>query len=723
MVKYNKRNYSAILFLLVVIAGIFVIENTVFVTAQDETNYSTLPQCTNEQITQESSYIINGSVITHYISGEESEKNYEEGNLMFSVEGRDYSMEILVDKIIKSGSFWNGSSFEEIEVGDIIPTNYEYISSIYISESSEYYEKYLFQDEKILNKDTIFDVGDKIINRKIGWYIYNFFGGGYKKECYISFNKRFELISLQTSTVPTPQGIGSPIIKSLSPKSVYAGIPSIFKVAMDKEELNGPGNWSVELNIKKDGTSICGTANCIVVENKADIKKAGYNISIEEVDETGARPKFKISINNTETDSIGVGENDEIDVNDKDLNVTIISAEMKWDNETTIKEYFWNFSIPKASGKTLTNELNYTFNASGSYELNITITDKNSRKYSKVFIIEVKSPSDIVQNLLASKISDLTIINSFITSNFSVTEAGLVKRSLELADAEAVLTSLQGKEVLAATDQDYIEIYNNLTQISIPESVAVTESIDNTPLFSDSSNINLNSVVSFAGGSYSSSQESGYINGIIDWNIKNLDMELDYKEASVLIEGEILPETLKIFSLKASKRTGFSGESPYLILKDLGDIEFAGSYGQQTKEGFIGIPIDASSETFVFSTMSDVSFDTLPVFASPSLADISPLEGTVGAPKKIEKQSKWILFSLIVGLLILIGVVVYVVMMLWYKKKYESYLFKNKNDLYNIVNYVKNSKSKGKSNSEILESLKKAGWTSEQIKYVMKKVK
>ena len=69
------------------------------------------------------------------------------------------------------------------------------------------------------------------------------------------------------------------------------------------------------------------------------------------------------------------------------------------------------------------------------------------------------------------------------------------------------------------------------------------------------------------------------------------------------------------------------------------------------------------------------------------------------------------------------GAAVYIFMMYWYKKKYESYLFKNKNDLYNIVNYVKNAKAKGKTNKEVLEALKKSGWSAEQIKYVMKKVK
>ena len=57
----------------------------------------------------------------------------------------------------------------------------------------------------------------------------------------------------------------------------------------------------------------------------------------------------------------------------------------------------------------------------------------------------------------------------------------------------------------------------------------------------------------------------------------------------------------------------------------------------------------------------------------------------------------------------------------WYQKKYESYLFKNKNDLFNMITYIHGAKHRGISNDEIERKLRKSHWSSEQISYIMKK--
>jgi len=81
------------------------------------------------------------------------------------------------------------------------------------------------------------------------------------------------------------------------------------------------------------------------------------------------------------------------------------------------------------------------------------------------------------------------------------------------------------------------------------------------------------------------------------------------------------------------------------------------------------------------------------------------------------------LAALIIGIVLLIAIIVYVILRQWYKKKYETYLFKNRNDLFNIVNFINNALSKGIKPEEVVKNLKQAGWHSEQISYAFKKVK
>ncbi len=81
----------------------------------------------------------------------------------------------------------------------------------------------------------------------------------------------------------------------------------------------------------------------------------------------------------------------------------------------------------------------------------------------------------------------------------------------------------------------------------------------------------------------------------------------------------------------------------------------------------------------------------------------------------------WVWFGVAVGVLIIIGIVVYILLARWYKLKYEKYLFPNTNDLFNIAVFIENGKRAGKNNTEIESNLKRAGWSGEQVKYAMKK--
>ena len=69
----------------------------------------------------------------------------------------------------------------------------------------------------------------------------------------------------------------------------------------------------------------------------------------------------------------------------------------------------------------------------------------------------------------------------------------------------------------------------------------------------------------------------------------------------------------------------------------------------------------------------------------------------------------------------MIFIIFYIILQKWYAKKYENYLFKNKNDLYNLISFIENAKKKGTDDKKILVSLKKSGWKGEQLKYIIRK--
>jgi len=85
------------------------------------------------------------------------------------------------------------------------------------------------------------------------------------------------------------------------------------------------------------------------------------------------------------------------------------------------------------------------------------------------------------------------------------------------------------------------------------------------------------------------------------------------------------------------------------------------------------------------------------------------------------EDNRWLFFILIIFFLCIISFVIYIIMQEWYKRKYETHLFKNRNNLYNLIKYIENAKKKNLTDNQIYSKLKKTGWKSEQINYALNK--
>jgi len=66
--------------------------------------------------------------------------------------------------------------------------------------------------------------------------------------------------------------------------------------------------------------------------------------------------------------------------------------------------------------------------------------------------------------------------------------------------------------------------------------------------------------------------------------------------------------------------------------------------------------------------------------------------------------------------------IIYMIIQEWYKKYYESYLFKNRDDLYNILTFIHNARLSNLDDNEIKKKLSAAKWGSEQMNYAFKRI-
>ena len=404
-------------------------------------------------------------------------------------------------------------------------------------------------------------------------------------------------------------------------------------------------------------------------------------------------------INSTISDNLGNSITLEELLNLNSNYISVLSSDNLTINSSFQKIYFDNasFSLPSS-------EISL-------FVYNLSIDDE-------VFLsenISISNVQEIIAEELQKKNSELQNLTTEINT-YSLFLRTQIKNAIDLEGIEYNLTTLE--ELYNSSEPDFDVIFNELKKIKIPEDILESESANKISFIPDADDIDLDVLQTIGGGSYDSNFETEYKNAILFWAQENLEPKITFKKISAQYENS----EKNLLSYIQLNFDSVSSET-YFIIEDLNNIEFQKNYGEEKEENYIYIDLSQIDNEVVFTTTENLGVDNLPMFVSPSLNEISL--GGVDEPiidsEKESSVSKWVLFSLIVILLLIIFGIVYFILKSWYDRKYENYLFKNKNNLYNLVIYINTAKKKGMNNSEIEKNLRKAKWNSEQIRYVMRK--
>ena len=377
-----------------------------------------------------------------------------------------------------------------------------------------------------------------------------------------------------------------------------------------------------------------------------------------------------------------------------------------------VTEYEWDFGNGDKQ-ITAINSVTYTYNTVGTYNLNVKIVD--TMNSSKSFNITIGPASEIVPLLMAEEQSNIESIKTQY-ENFSQFEKNSINKALNIDNLQKNLTQLKNSLSNSSSESAFEAALGNLLSIKLPLTVAKTAYSNGLTFYPESSNINLDVLSKITDSTYDSGKESAYKQAILAWNEEYASNSLTYNEISAIYPDYQEP-LLKTFDISITKS---SSDNAYLIIKDMDNIMFQQDYSQKKTNGYYYISLDSGFNEVVFSTTEDVNFVDVPMFSSPAISSLVLSEG--GITQFLDTSSKkWINFAIIIGIIILIVAVVWILLGIWYKRKYEDHLFKNKNNLYNLINYIRSSKEKGMKEGEIADKLKKAGWNSEQATYALKK--
>jgi len=385
--------------------------------------------------------------------------------------------------------------------------------------------------------------------------------------------------------------------------------------------------------------------------------------------------------------------------------------------DVNLTAYVWDFGDDTIE-TTYENQVQHTYESVGKYNLTVTVKDTRGFSSSKTFEVNVDSPKNLINTTLIDYSDKLGSIKEYVQSKPFFQEKS-INDILKVENVSSSLERLKQEYESALLEENSTKqnlemnsIIRDLLSLNLPHHLFGTKQAQSFPLFLEKESVDMDVIKAIGGGEYPASRIEDYQSAVVFWQMENLDLTVDFNEFSAEYDSEIKP-LIRVFEIKISEKTDITYDY-YFIVPKLKDIGF--DRNMQEQGNFYYTNLKGISK-ISFYTTENVDFSSLPVFIAPGINQLAVVE----VPAFDEGESKVTSLVLFLVLLIFLATVVYIVMQQWYKRKYENYLFPNRNDLYNVVHYVNNSKKKGIENRGILKNLKKAGWNAEQIRYVMRK--
>ena len=256
-----------------------------------------------------------------------------------------------------------------------------------------------------------------------------------------------------------------------------------------------------------------------------------------------------------------------------------------------------------------------------------------------------------------------------------------------------------------------------LNALDIPQAVQ-SSSTSQIKIINDVNELDLSKANDVFDESYDLDMQDEYKNAILAWFLDNIDAEVKHKIISVYYNDRT-ENAISEFVLEIKPKAEL-GEVYIMINANSEKILFDGDYEILDSDEATGVKVDfsgTSGKTIKFAIKDSVNVFELPMFILPKSSDLSMGESIISRLKP-----KSFLVRFLIGMLItlIIALAIYIFLQEWYKKNYENSLFKDKNQLYNLIYFISNAKRRNLSDEEIRKRLK-SQWKSEQIGYAIKK--
>ena len=435
-----------------------------------------------------------------------------------------------------------------------------------------------------------------------------------------------------------------------------------------------------------------------------DISKAGFTIPI---DSTGKKFTLYLDGNKVFESAINITKGFDFDISSKFVSYgreTLFSANIANVSST------WDFGDGTSVVNSANNGANHKYMEEGNFTIRVELIKTNGQKSSKSFIVKVGGIKRAIDSTLVEYSKRVGNLTKQI-NGFSDSEKKEIVKTINLTIMNETLNSIKG-EYTNATEEDYSDIYDQIAALDVPYLIYSSESGNGLSLL-----IGINEIdTSYIKEISNNDVEKDLILEISTWMIDNYDAVVDFKVVSASRDSG-LDNLYTKFTIKLNLKK--ETDDSYLIIGyPRNAIQFAQNYEEKDIGSGTYIPI-SGSKTVEFILPEKVELAGLGAYVSPDVSKLNVIENVEPVNKE---NPRWKTAWWIILLVAFIVLIVYIILQEWYKRYYESHLFKDKDHLYNMVMFIHNARLSGLRDSDIRKKLQGSGWTGEQITYAFGKI-
>lgn len=408
------------------------------------------------------------------------------------------------------------------------------------------------------------------------------------------------------------------------------------------------------------------------------------------------------------------------------------------DGDTRNLTYKWDFEGSEI--ETTTNTFDYDYSETGDFELTVTVSNKYGSTI-KTVPITVVSPRQGINKTIADYRENLKNLSSQVNQLPEWVKKEIDK-SVNVEDLNNQLKKLEDeyKNTLSTEDEENTRIMRELLALKIPIKITSIEKIKPITFFPNEEQINFNILDELGAGTTDEGDRTKYSNAINNWILEYLNVSVESNSYGAYYksgENEIFFSDIKV-RINAKQDVGefyfvVNGNpdtikfDPQLTTKDFDENQGVSMTFSEMGGG------DTNELEFLYPERVDIS--NLPFSISPEFKELS-LVGEIGIcnhNRKCESGETykncrddckpWSLTITYLIILFICALIVYIALQEWYKRNYESSLFLNKNQLFNLISYMNNSQNQGIKKSDVFSKLVNEGWTKEQLEYAWRKFK